>query len=123
MVRPRIDQKVKKARLEAAKKEARKLNKKLPRPYVYAYATEAGKVSVYYEPPDLPKVRLYSAYPSPEFDVELAAAKRGRPLVMTQSKEPPARSRTSITEFTLRWGCADYRSNDARARLQRGLSV
>ncbi len=96
--------------------EARKLNKKLPRPYVYAYATEAGKVSVYYEPPGKPKVRLHSAYPSPEFDVELAAAKRGQPLQMVQAKEAPAQPRTSITDFTLRWACADYRANDASFR-------
>ncbi len=80
MMRPKIDPKVKKARFEEAQKTARKLNKKLPRPHVYACATEAGRVVVYYEPRGQEKVRLHSKYPSPEFDIELAAAKRGQPI-------------------------------------------
>ena len=46
MARPKLDPKVKKARYEKAQQEAKKLNRKLPSPHVYAYATESGKLVV-----------------------------------------------------------------------------
>ena len=80
MARRKLDPKVKNARISAARRTARSLNKKLPGPYVYAYAEPSGRVTIRFEPPGGPKVRLYSTYPSPEFDEELAAAKRRQPI-------------------------------------------
>src|SRR5687768_5327799 len=92
MARPKLDERVRKARLDKARKEAARLNRKLPKPHLYACATESGKVVVYFEPPSLPKVRIRSQYPSLEFDAELLAAKRGEPLRVGQPRasNPPA---------------------------------
>jgi len=59
MARPKLDPKIKKARYEKAKQEAEKFNKKLgSHAHTNAYATEWGKVVVYYEAPGQRKVRI-----------------------------------------------------------------
>ncbi len=119
MARPKLDPRFKKARHESAKRDAEKLNRKLPKPHIYAYATESGKLVVYYEPPGRPKVRLYSPYPSEEFDVELLAAKRGQPLqmVVKPAKSQPKHSATlpglgGYAEKTLGWLLERYFRED-----------
>lgn len=81
MARPKLDPKIKNARHEKAKQEAEKLNKRLAsHAYTNAYATEWGKVVVYFEPPGRRKVRLRAPFPSIEFDAELLAAKQDAPI-------------------------------------------
>lgn len=78
MARPKLDPKIKQARHRKAKQEAEKLNKRLcSHTYTNAYATEWGKVVIYYEPPGQRKVRIRAAFPSLEFDGELFTAKQG----------------------------------------------
>jgi hypothetical protein len=119
MARPKLDPKIKKARYEKAQREAKKLNKKLPSPHVYAYATESGKLVVYYEPPGSPKVRIHSRYPSTEFHIELAAAKSGEPLQMRPKLTKPRAQSTAISpgrngyaEGTLGWLFERYFKED-----------
>ena len=124
MGRPKLDPKLKKARWEAAKKRAASLNKKLPQPYVYAFARPSGGVYIRYEPPGLQKVILRSPFPSLDFDRELLAAKEGRAL------RPPKPERTLESAVasepqTWRWLCEEffrskaflrYSGNDQRVR-------
>ncbi len=56
MPRQKLNDALKGAPYERAKKKAARLNKQLPKPYCYAYATQWGKVYVYYCP--APKVRI-----------------------------------------------------------------
>jgi hypothetical protein len=100
MPRLKLDPKIKNARYEDARILARRLNIKLPKPHVYACATESGKVVVYYEPPSKPKIRIYSLYPSIDFDSELLAAKRGEPLRLRLNEpKPRAKRRASVARL------------------------
>jgi hypothetical protein len=70
---------VKRARLEDAQKKKRKLAKRLPEK-VYLEVSEWGRLYTYYKANRAEKkVRLFAEFGSPEFDLELAAAKRGQP--------------------------------------------
>ncbi|WP_457091983.1 tyrosine-type recombinase/integrase [Microvirga sp. P5_D2] len=119
MARPKLDPKFKKARLEKAQQEAEKLNKKLTShayKYAYAYATESGKIVVYYEPPGQRKVRIRAPFPSIEFDAELLAAKQGRPLQAAPRKANRPEPRQAAVPHTWRWACQDYFANDPTYR-------
>jgi hypothetical protein len=113
MARPKLDPKFKKARYEKAKQEAAKLNKRLgSHTYANAYATEWGKVVVYFEPPDRKKVRIRSPFPSIEFDAELLAAKQGQPHQVHSVKAFTPEPRKLAAPATWRWACQDYFAND-----------
>lgn len=100
MARPKLDPKIKKARYEKAKQEAEKLNKKLSsHTYTNAYATEWGKVVVYYEAPGQKKVRILAPFPSIEFDAELLAAKQGRPLQVMAAAPIRIKKRAGTSSF------------------------
>ncbi len=93
MPRQRLSESLKNARYYKAKKQAARLNNRLPKPYCYAYATQWGKVYNYYCPAPGVRVRLHSNYDSPEFHAELSAIKRGEVCPKTeprQSKRPPS---------------------------------
>jgi hypothetical protein len=113
MARPKLDPKIKKARYDKAKQEAEKLNRKLgSHAYTNAYATEWGKVVVYYEPPGQKKVRIRAPFPSIEFDAELLAAKQGRPIQVRPVKACKPEPQKAAAPATWRWACQDYFAND-----------
>ncbi|MBM6594009.1 tyrosine-type recombinase/integrase [Microvirga pudoricolor] len=116
MARPKLDPKTKTTRYKQAKLEAEKLNKKLgSHMYTNAYATEWGKVVIYYEPPGKGKVRIRAPYPSIEFDTELLAAKQGQPFQVRSVKaENPQVLKAAPA--TWRWACQDYFANDPTYR-------
>jgi hypothetical protein len=87
MPRQKISESAKKARYEKAKKQAARLNKRLPKPYCYAYANQWGKVYIYYTPNPEARIRLQSHYPCPEFDAELLAIKRGEVRPKTEPRQ------------------------------------
>lgn len=90
MGRPALDPAIKAARYEAARTEARRLNRgKLPA-HVYAFGMPTGKVYVRYEPAKGSKVMLRSPVGSPEFFDEIAALMRGTVI-------PPARPPATST--------------------------
>jgi integrase len=86
MPRQKLSEALKKTRYEKAKKRAARLNKQLPKPYCYAYATQWGKVYIYYHPERGVRIRLHSDYPSVAFQAELLAAQKGEPLQITQPR-------------------------------------
>ncbi len=113
MARPKLDPKTKATRYKQAKLEAEKLNKKLgSHMYTNAYATEWGKVVVYYEPSGKGKVRIRAPYPSIEFDAELLAAKQGLPFQESPRKASRPEPRQAAVPHTWRWACQDYFAND-----------
>ena len=109
MARLKLSESLKKARHERAKRSATALNKKLAsHKHTYTYATESGKVAIYFEPPGQKKVRIHSPFPSIEFDAELLAAKRGQPLQIAPSKaQRPSNPKVTV-EHSVRWGCQNF---------------
>ena len=108
MARPKLEENVKAARLAKARRAASKLNEKLAsHTHTYCYATESGRLVIYFEPPGQRKVRIRSEFGSLEFDAELLAAKRGEPLL--RAERPPRRSAIA---HTWRWACLEYFAND-----------
>lgn len=107
MARAKLDPKIKKARYEKAKLDAEKINKKLgSHTYTNAYATEWGKVVIYYEPAGKRKVRIRAAFPSLEFDAELLAAKRGvvsAPTAKAKAAGKRSSQRDGHAEGTFGW--------------------
>ncbi|MGF9764455.1 tyrosine-type recombinase/integrase [Microvirga sp. 0TCS3.31] len=117
MARPKLDPKIKKARYEQAKQESKKLNKKLgSHAYTNAYATEWGKVVVYYEVPGKTKVRIRAPFPSIEFDAELLAAKQGQPIQPFPAQDRKPELRKPAAPATWRWACQEYFTNDPTYR-------
>jgi integrase len=124
MGRPKLDPKLKKLRLDAAKKRAASLNKKLPQPHVYAFAKPSGGVYIRYEPPGGRKVILRSPFPSLDFDRELLAAKEGRALWVPK-EERAIQAGVGTEPETWRWlreeffrskAFLRYSGNDQRVR-------
>ncbi len=109
----RSKDKEKEERHETAKIAVKRLNKRLPEK-VYAEAAQSGKIYVYYEAnKKAKKVRLLSAYGTPEFDEELAAAKRAIPApVAKPSIYPQIRSAPAVN--TWRSLCEDYFKRDTK---------
>lgn len=115
MGRPSLLPAFKKARLDAARQEAKRLNKKLPQ-HVYAWATPSGRVHVRYEPPTGgKKVLLRAPISTPEFWEEYAAAVRGTPLATTNTVLAKRRATVAAAE-TWRWLCERYFESDAFRR-------
>src|SRR5208282_5171870 len=96
---------------KVAKLAVQKLNPKLPEK-VYAEASQSGTIYVYYEAnKKAKKVRLLSVYGTPEFDEELAVAKRSihAPVVkIPVHRQPQSASATN----TWRSLCEDYFKRD-----------
>lgn len=126
MARPRLDPKIREARRAEARREAAKINKRLPQ-NVYAFSTPSGKVCIRYEPPHGPKKVMQARWPSIEFDAELLALRRGNvaPTVRSSTSRPKLNNSQSKT---WRWLCEGYLSSPAfqrytvrDQRVRRGL--
>jgi hypothetical protein len=100
MPRQKLSEAVKKARYERAKKKAARLNKQLPKPYCYAYATQWGKVYIYYCPEPGVRIRLNAEYPSVAFQAELLSAQKGEPLHIDR---PESRKRAPSPPLGTKW--------------------
>lgn len=115
MGRPSLSPAFKKARLDTARQEAKRLNKNLP-PHVYAWATPSGRVNIRYEPSAHGrKVLIRAPFPTPEFWEEYAAVMRGAPMAATKAASVKHRSTVAAAE-TWRWLCERYFESDAFRR-------
>src|SRR3712207_2998826 len=94
MPRPKPDKRLKRKHQNAAKKQARELNAVLP-PNVQAKAVK-GRVYIYYRHRGA-QVRLYSAYPSKEFNIELRDARARRFLLAKPSSANGAHNHKETT--------------------------